>query len=154
LAGRRLGALALGLTRARAHHTLRRFTVTHFGFDDFCLRGWGIRVGYPSRKLLRLLPRRERSALAGRVVIALTANRYYKLDGVRPGTSLAAVRRRLKIGRPFHIGLNDWYIVPGRVANGVLKVRHGVAQEVGIADKRVTRDRKAQLSFLTSFSAA
>ena len=154
LSGGRLGPLALGFTRAHARRTLRKFAVTGYGFDDFCLVGWGIRVGYPSQKLLRKLSRHDRKLVAGRIVIALSANRHYALNGVRPGASLVSARRRLKIGKPFHIGANDWYIVPGAAANGVLKVRHGVVQEIGIADKRVTRGRSAQQRFLSSFSKA
>jgi hypothetical protein len=34
----------------------------------------------------------------------------------------------------------------------VLKVRNGVVQEVGVADKRLLSGRKAQQRFLNSFS--
>ena len=73
---------------------------------------------------------------------------------MRPGRRLAVVARRLRLGKTFHIGLNYWYIAPGHAANGVLKVRHGIIQEVGIANKRLTSGRKAQLRFLTSFNGA
>jgi hypothetical protein len=66
LNGTRLGALALGLTRAQARDTLQHFAVTSNGFDNFCLlAGPGIRVGYPSAKLLRSLPPSERTAISG-----------------------------------------------------------------------------------------
>ncbi|HEY3728686.1 MAG TPA: hypothetical protein VGL51_16030 [Solirubrobacteraceae bacterium] len=154
IAGRRLGPLALGMTRARARHILPRFKRTHNDFDNFCLRaGWGIRVGYPSAKLLRRLPARARRQNKGRIVIALTANRHYALDGVRPGARLARVARRLRVQRPaFHIGRNHWYIVPGRAAVGVLKVRRNRVQEVGIATKALTRGRTAQRRLLRSFN--
>jgi hypothetical protein len=155
LSGTRLGPLALGFTRTRARRTLRRFNVMYNHMDNFCLSpGWGIRVGYPSSKLLRALPRSNRVRLARRIVFALTANRYYALHGVRPGRRLAVVARRLRLGKTFHIGLNYWYIAPGHAANGVLKVRHGIIQEVGIANQRLTSGRKAQLRFLTSFNRA
>ena len=75
------GPLALGFTRhPPARRTLRRFNVMYNNMDNFCLsRGWGIRVGYPSSKLLRALPRSNRVRLARRIVFALTANRYYGL---------------------------------------------------------------------------
>ncbi len=45
------------MTRGHARHVLKRFAVSHRRFDDFCLfAGWGIRVGYPSTKLLHELP--------------------------------------------------------------------------------------------------
>ena len=36
--------------------------------------------------------------------------------------------------QPFHIGLNRWYVTAG---SGVLKVRRGVVEELGIADRRL-----------------
>jgi hypothetical protein len=33
----------------------------------------------------------------------------------------------------------------------VLKVRHGIVQEIGIGDKLLTEGRSAQRTFLTSF---
>src|SRR5207302_9255523 len=69
LSGRRLGPFFLGMTRTRARHTLHRFVVQRYGFDDFCLRGgWGIRVGYAGRRLVRALPRRFRGGISGRAV--------------------------------------------------------------------------------------
>jgi hypothetical protein len=88
----------------------------------------------------------------GRIVIALTANPFYALDGARPGMRVAAVARRLKLGKRLHIGLNDWYIAPRPAANGVLKVRRDLIQEIGIIDKRLTRGRTAQGRLLTSFN--
>jgi hypothetical protein len=157
VAAPRLGPVWLGFTRAHARGLLPIFSVTHYGFDEFCLRaGWGIRVGYPSSKLLGSLKRRTRPLVSGRVVLALTANKFYSLNGVRPGTSLTAVSRKLKLGNQsrFAVGLNDWYVVPGRNADGVLKVRNGVIQEIGIADKRLLDTRKARPRFFTSFRLA
>ncbi len=154
LHGRRLGPFSLGMTRGRARHTLRRFRIQRYGFDDFCLRaGWGIRVGYASAKLARSLPRKVARAVRGRTVLILTASRFYALDGVRPGAHVARVARRLHIRghRYYAVGLNDWYLVPGRHAYGVLKVRYGVIQEIGIADKRVIHGRGGAMRFFTSF---
>jgi hypothetical protein len=153
LAGGQLGPLRLGFTRAHARRLLSRYEVTYNSMDNFCLAGrWGIRVGYPSPKLLAGLPARERGAVRGRIVLMLTANSYYSLRGVRPATELSAVARKLHLQAPFHIGLNWWYVVPGARADGVLKARHGIVQEVGIADKRLTQSRQAQWRFFTSFN--
>jgi hypothetical protein len=85
-------------------------------------------------------------------VLLLTADPFYSLHGVRPGASLAAARRVLKLSRPFHVGLNDWYLAAhGAAADGVLKVRHGMVEEVGIADKRFLHGRRAEFRFLNSF---
>jgi hypothetical protein len=34
----------------------------------------------------------------------------------------------------------------------VLKVRHGIVEEIGVADKHLTRGHKAELALLKSFS--
>jgi hypothetical protein len=147
-----VGPLALGMKQARARGILRRFAVTRNHFDDFCLfGGWGIRVGYaPSRLLAGLGPGGRRS-LVGKIVIALTANPFYALDGVAPGASLQLARSKLRLGKVFHIGLNDWYVESRAAANGVLKVRGGVIQEVGLVNKELTRTRRSQSRLLNGF---
>src|SRR6201995_3384366 len=155
LRGLSLGPLKLGFTRARARHTLPRYAVTHNNMDNFCLfGGWGIRAGYPSAKLKQGLRPSLRRRVTGRVILALTANPYYALNGVRPGSRLAAARQRLHLGKPFHIGSNHWYLGPGRLSNGLLKVRAGIVQEVGIVDRQLSRRRAAQSRLLSSFRAA
>jgi hypothetical protein len=146
LAGSRLGSLALGMTRARARRLSRRWSTRHRRFMDFYCAG--IRAGYPTPTLLRSLSRRERRRVQGRIVIALTANRRYALHGVRPGARLA---RRLRIGPPFRIGLNTWYLTPNGSSRGVLKVRHGIIEEIGIVNKRITGTRRARRRFLHTF---
>jgi hypothetical protein len=155
LSGGTLGPLSLGLTRASARHKLSHYTAAGSTQDAFCLYGgWGIRVGYPSAKLLRTVSARERRRLSGRIVLALTVNPYYALDGASPGSSLATVAKRLKVGKAIHIGSNAWYIVPGSTSNGVLRVTGGIIQEVGIASKALTKGSAAQKRFLTAFKTA
>jgi hypothetical protein len=84
-------------------------------------------------------------------MLALTANPYYALDRVRPGTHLAVAARRLKLGKVMRLGLNDWYVIPGTTSNDVLKVRHGIVEEIGIAKKSLTSSRAQQLQLLGSF---
>jgi hypothetical protein len=152
LSGTSLGPLALGFTQAKERALLPRFKVIGYGFDNFCLYGgFGIRVGYPSSKLLGVLPAVQRARLEGRIVLALTANPYYMLDGITPGTSLTAAAAKLKLGKVFAIGRNDWYITAGKRASGVLKVRNGIVDEVGIATKQLTQTRSAQKRLLSSF---
>jgi hypothetical protein len=151
LAGRRLGPLALLMSRRDARRTLRHFVVQRYGFDDFCLRGgWGIRAGYPSAKLIRSLPQRARRGIRGRIIELLTANRFYALRGVRPGARLTQALRRLHDPRAkgYVVGLNDWYLIRGRPADGVLKVRYGRVLEVGLADPTAIRDPRR---FFSSF---
>ncbi len=64
-------------------------------------------------------------------------------------------QRRLRIrSGAFHVGLNDWYAVRHSAAAIVLKVRHGVVQEIGIADNRMIRGYKATFRFFNSFRHA
>ncbi len=64
----------------------------------------------------------------GTIVLALTANPYYTIDGVRPATTLATAAHQLHLAPAIHAGRNDWYIIPGIKSDGVLKVRHGIYQ--------------------------
>ena len=109
----------------------------------------GRRVASCETQLLGAAHMRDR--LDGRIVLALTANRNYALDGVRPGARLATVAERLALGAPFRWGRNTWYLVHGRRANGVIKVRRGVILEVGIANRALTDHRVAEQQLLRSF---
>lgn len=59
---------------------------------------------------------------------------------------------RLRTGRAFHIGSSYWYLAPAGPSRAVLQVRHGIVEEIGIADNQLTRNRRAALRLLTSFS--
>jgi hypothetical protein len=61
------------------------------------------------------------------------------------------VARRLRLSHPFAVGANRWYLTPGRQVRGVLKVRHGVIEEIGIAESRFARRRAAARTFLRGF---
>jgi uncharacterized protein len=153
LKGNRLGPLALGVTRARARNLFSDFSTRgrHY-WDFYCLTTGGIRVGYSTPKLLSSVPKGKRRQLRGRAVLILTANRYYALHGVHPGTRLAAVARRLGVGRGYRVGLNIWYLCANGPSRGVLKVRGGVIEEIGITSRRLTNTRARARRLLTSFS--
>ncbi|MBV9310251.1 MAG: hypothetical protein JOZ73_05440, partial [Solirubrobacterales bacterium] len=152
LRGRHVGPVRLGERRKAVRKRLPRYaTRRRKSMDFYCLTGGGVRAGFPSRKLLRSLSRSQRRRVAGRVVLALTADRLYALRGIRPGTKLSKARGRLHPRRGLRIGLNTWYIVPGRVANGILKVRHGRIEEIGVVDKRLTNNQAAAQRVMSSF---
>jgi hypothetical protein len=152
LSGTALGPVKLGDTRSEARRQFRSFSTRgHRNMDFFCLAGSGIRDGYPSARLLRGLSRAAHHRVENRVILILTANRFYALDGVRSGAHVAAIARRLGLGKPYRVGLNDWYLLPGKLANGVFKVRRGVVEEIGLADLRLTGGRRAAWRFFTSF---
>ena len=153
LAGRRLGPLALGMTRARARKLRPHFSVRRKLYMDFYCQtsADGIRAFYPSPTLLRTLLRSHSRSYRNRIVVALTAGRRYALRGVHPGAKLHKVSGHLKVGRAYHVGKNFWYVIANGPSVGVLKVRHGVIQEVGIASKVLARtlsDRKRFLRLL------
>jgi X-Pro dipeptidyl-peptidase C-terminal non-catalytic domain len=153
LRGPSLGPIRLGVTRALTRRAfVHSSTRGRLYMDFFCLDKSGIRVGYASPKLLRSLPRHDRTRVKGRAILALTANRHYALRGVRPGAKLTAVAKRLHVGAGFKIGLNTWYLESNGPSRGVLKVRHNQIQEIGIADKRLTVSRASSRRFLSSFS--
>jgi dienelactone hydrolase len=154
LHGATLGPVMLGMTRAAVR---RRFsqgsTRGHRYMDFFCPAARGIRVGYPSAVLQRSLSAKVRRRVRGHAILVLSANRRYALRGARPDTRLTkSVARRLRAGTPFHVGKNFWYLLPGKRARGVLKVRRGRIEEVGIASAQLTGSRPAARRFFRSFS--
>lgn len=153
LAGASLGPVTLGMTRGRVRGRFQRYSLRGRRYMDFfCPSRRGIRVGYPPPRLLASLPRSVRRQVRGRAVLALTADPHYALRGARPGAPVAGVARRLRLGRPFLVGRNRWYLAPNGPSRGVLKVRHGVVEEIGIANRRLTGTRAAARRFFTGFS--
>ena len=69
-----------------------------------------------------------------------------RVDGVP-----TRVARGLHLGHPFRVGRNTWYVAAGGPSRGVLKVRHGRIEEVGITDRALTRTPGATRRLLSSF---
>jgi ABC-2 type transport system ATP-binding protein len=152
LRGGTLGLVHLGMTRGAARHAYRKSSSRrHHYMDFFCVRPNPIRVGYASPKLVRAAPRRERPGLRGRVVLILTANPRYALRGVHPNTRLAKVAGKLHVRKAFHVGRNFWYLAPNGSSTGILKVRHGRIEEIGVASKSVTWSRAIARKYLRTF---
>jgi uncharacterized protein len=150
-----LGQARLGMTRAQARRAFPNSSTSSTRgrayMDFFCLSQSGIRVGFPSASLLRSLTRAQHAKYAGRVILALTANRSYSLRGVHVGTALKPVAKKLAVSPAYKIGLNTWYLTPNGSSRGVLKVRHGQIQEIGIAVKQLTSSPAAIKRFLRGF---
>jgi hypothetical protein len=152
LRGARLGQVELGMTRGRARRAYTHSSTRGRRYQDFfCLTPRGVRVGYASPALLGALAPAERGRLRGRVVWASTADATYAINGVRPGTPLAAARRHLRLAAPFRVGRNAWYLAPAGPVTAVLKVRTGRVEEIGIADRAITTTRARASAFLRSF---
>jgi hypothetical protein len=86
------------------------------------------------------------------VIWISTSSPHYAINGVRSGSTIASARRLLRLGRVLQIRLNDWYLAPVGSVTAILKVRGGTVQEIGIANRQLTRGRAAQNRFLKSFS--
>jgi hypothetical protein len=155
LGGLSVGPLALGFTRAQAQRTLVRFSVTRNGLDDFCLDGGrDIRAAYPTSRILAGVPEALRASLRSRVILAVTPNPFYSLDGAKPGDRVRTIAKRLHLGAPFRIDGSEWYVIPGELANGVLKAHAGVITEVGLIDRRLSDNRVSQRRLLRAFGSA
>jgi hypothetical protein len=153
LSDRSLGPVRLGMTRTQAQAAfVASSTRGHTEMEFFCLTPNGIRVGYASDALKRRLPHEARDVRVGQVVIALTANTSYALRGVRSGTRLTTVATRLGASAPIVIGRNSWYLIRDGSGRGVLKVQHGVIDEIGIAEPGLTASRATARTFLSSFA--
>jgi hypothetical protein len=152
LSGTRVGLAKLGMTRKQARHAYSHSSDRGFKDKDFfCLTPFGERVGYASTRLLRTLPHHDRRKLAGRVVWISTDNARYAIHGIRAGATLGAAQTALPHGDYFRVGKNFWYLAPAGKATAVLKVRHNLVEEIGIADKRLTRSHHDDRTLMTSF---
>jgi hypothetical protein len=152
VSGSTLGLVHLGMSRSQAHQAFSKSS--RRGFKDkefFCLTPHGVRVGYASQKLIGSLSRSEQRKLQSSVVWISTDNARYAVKGIRAGATLAAAKRALPHGFYFRVGKNNWYLAPAGAATGVLKVRHNLVEEIGIADKQLTTSHKADRTLMTSF---
>jgi hypothetical protein len=126
------------MTSGQARAAYRASSARAAGSSDyFCLTPVGVRAGYLSPALLGTLSGVARRALAGRVVWATTANPIYASDGIRPGATQAAAIARFR--HVFRLG--PWYL---SADGGVLKIGHGVVEEVGVANRALIADPAAR----------
>lgn len=154
LNGITLGKVKLGMTRkqARAAYTSSSTHGSKYR-DFFCLTPIGVRVGYASPLLTKTMTRRRRHAYADHVVWASTSNARYAIDGIRAGATISSAHAKLPrlSKKPLHVGKNFWYLARLSKSTAVLKVRHGIVEEIGIADRRLTKTRRQQAMFMRTF---
>jgi hypothetical protein len=151
-----LGPIVLGSPRRRVRAILTRFRHEGANFDAYCLSGGpGIRVGYANARFVRSLPRRLRRSLAGRAVLAMTANPAYTLHGVSAGITLRTARRRLggRLQGPYAVGPHRWFAQRDGSLLLLLKTEHGRVLEIGVAQLRVARTRGEQRNLLRDLGA-
>jgi hypothetical protein len=149
--GTHLGPVTFGITRATAQRDFPRSARRGKLYEQFfCLTPVGIRVAYGSPRLLAPLAAKARSRYLNRVVLASTSSPTYVIDGIRPGSSLAAARRALHGGTTFVVGANTWYVAARGSVTDVLKTRHGLVQEIGIAVPGITKTLAQRLRLVKS----
>lgn len=140
-----LGRVRLGMTRAQARHAYTRSSTRGKRYEDFfCLTPIGVRVGYGSKHVPK--------AFRKKVIWASTSSAYYALRGIRVGATIAAAGKSLKLAGPYKVGRNSWYLTADGAANGIFKVRAGLIEEIGIAERKLTGSTAARKRFLHSFS--
>jgi hypothetical protein len=152
VSGATVGLAHLGMTKAQILHTYTHSSSR--GSKDkefFCLTPHGVRVGLASSKLLSALSHSEQNALKDRVVWISTDNARYAVHGIRAGATLTAAQHALPHSYYFRLGKNFWYLAPAGKATAVLKVRHGLVEEIGIAAKQLTASHKADRTLMSSF---
>ncbi len=112
LAGRRLGVVALGRSRAATRAALPARESSKGNTDRFCLRDKGrVRVLYSG----------------GKAVVAVTTSRRYRALGRKAGA------RRRGLGRGLKAGKATWVVRSGRSAALVFRISRGRVAEIGIA---------------------
>lgn len=155
LGGKRVDRALLGRLRRTNRgvyppHSLNRKTSK---LDRFCLVGGGFaRLGYPTGAIQKGLSRPERRRIRGRAVLALTSSASHRLKGIRKGSRTGTVRRRLRGERRYRVKGADWYLTATRQGRILVKMRRGRVVEMGLADLRLTVDKKRIARFLGAFS--
>ena len=153
LGGRRVDRARLGRRRRSNRRRYPRHSLDRKSrrIDRFCIVGGGyVRVGYPSGGLLKGLSRGERRRLGDRAVLALSSSRRHRVSGLRRGSRLRTVRRRLRGARRYRVGRDTWYLAGARQARLVVKVRRGRVSEIGLADPGLSSAARAK-GFVRSF---
>jgi hypothetical protein len=151
--GKSVGRARLGRTRTRHRRLFKGARLrARRGFDRYCIEGGGaLRIGYPTRRLNRSLGRSQRRRVRSRAIAILVTSRRFSIRRIRAGSSVRALRRRLRGERRVRVGSNSWYVVAGKRSRLLFKTRGGRVREIGIADKRLTRTRVGQRRLLRAW---
>ncbi len=151
--GRRLGPARLGRTRKAQRSLFKKAKLRpRGGVDRYCMAGGGaLRIAYPTARLIRPLGRSQRKRIRTRAVLVLTSSRRYRIRGIRPGSGVRNLHRRLRGERRVRVGASVWYIAPGRATRLAFRVRGRRVREIGLADKRLIPSRRAAKRLLRAW---
>jgi predicted RecA/RadA family phage recombinase len=127
------------MTRRALRAEYSRTTIRSAAYQDvICLAPAGLRVGYPSPRLLSALSSGRARQLRGRAIWITTANRHYAVDHVTVGTRMAVATHTLPGGSTVKVAKSTWYVVRKSRSTLLLKIHHGLVQELGIASNATT----------------
>ena len=151
--GRRLGPARLGRTRKAQRSLFKKAKLRpRGGVDRYCITGGGaLRIAYPTARLIRPLGRSQRKRIRTRAVLVLTSSRRYQIRGIRPGSGVRNLHRRLRGERRVRVGASVWYIAPGRATRLAFRVRGRRVREIGLADKRLIPSHRAAKRLLRAW---
>jgi hypothetical protein len=151
--GKRLGPARLGRTRRAQRRAFRGKRLrSRGGIDRYCAAGGGtFRIGYPTRRLNRGLGRSLRARIRNRAVLILTSSKHFSVKGIKRGTSVRRLHRRLRGEWRVRVGHNAWYLARSGGVRLLFKVRGKRVLEVGIGDRRLSTSRRAARHYLRAW---
>lgn len=151
---RSLGTARLGRKRKAQRRILGgKRLKSRKGIDRYCVRGGGgMRIGYPTKRLMKRTPRRVRSRVRGEAVLLLTSNRQFRLGRFRVGAKVKVLRKRLHREQRFKVGRNVWYTVGGRQSRLLFSTRKGRVRQLGLGEKALTSSRRETKRYLRAWS--
>ncbi len=152
--GHVLGPVRLGLRRAQVGRRDPGEVSTHGRRDQqfLCLQPSGVRVAYPTPRVLSRISHRARGRARGRVDAITTADSYYAIRRIRTGSRVRTASRRLHLGAPLRIGGARWYLGRDGSVLAIVQARHGRVTELGIALRAFGTSRAAERTLLRSFA--
>ena len=145
-----LGKARLGGTRTGARRILTGRRVTgRAGVDRYCVaKGGSLTLYYATRRS----DANTRRRLAHRTLLALATSRRFSVRGIKAGTRLSTLTRRVGNGTTLRIGRNRYYVAPGRRATLVFQLgANGKVKAVGLATRALTQTPAATSALLATW---
>ena len=84
-------------------------------------------------------------------VLIITSSKRFSVHGIKSGTRVRTLRRRLRGERSVRVGRNVWYLARSGGVRQLFKTRGGRVLEVGIGDRRLSPTRRAAKRYLRAW---